>query len=96
MTIAAAAALVPDRVPMQKVLHSDSGNKQQWGYDEGARTAYIIFAKPGTQVALYSYSNVPFAVAKAVRSSSDDSQTLDDLLVKDPGSYPYARLYPLA
>jgi hypothetical protein len=77
---------------MQPVRHSKSGNKQEWGYDEVGHRAYVIFGGPGKPIALYEYSNVPPTVADAVRSSSDDSQTLTDLLVEGP--HEYAKLYP--
>jgi len=93
MTIERARSSVPARVIMQPVLHSESLNKREWGYDSGSRKAYVIFGAPGKPISLYEYLNVASAEASSIQMSTDDSQAITDFLVlKKKGT----KLYPVS
>lgn len=94
MTLDQARAYVPTHVTMQPVRHSQSGNKQEWGYDEANRKAYVIFGAHGKPKAVYVYLNVDSGVARAIQQSTNDSQTITDLLVAKKAGAQCVKLYP--
>jgi hypothetical protein len=96
MTIDQARSQVPAQVNMQPVLHSNSLNKREWGYDTGTRKAYVIFGAPGKPIALYEYPNVAPGVASAIQKSTDDSQAITDLIVRVKTADKPTKLYPVS